>query len=59
MDGQVAGKAREFDGSSAVLSVAPGKHVITLKADGYEPFSTQLYISDSQEVIEINLKESP
>ncbi len=57
VDGQAMGKAREFDGTSSVLKVTPGKHTVTLKADGYEDFSTQVYISDSQETVEINLRK--
>ncbi len=57
VDGKVMGKAREFDGTSAVLKVTPGKHLVTLRAEGYEDFATQVYISDSQEKIEINLRK--
>jgi hypothetical protein len=59
VDGTVMGKAREFDGTSAVLKVTPGKHLVTFRADGYEDFTTQVYISDSQEKIEINLRKKP
>ena len=59
VDGQIMGKAREFDGTSAVLRVTPGKHLVTFRADGYEDFATQVYISDTQEKIEINLRKKP
>jgi hypothetical protein len=59
VDGTVMGKAREFDGTSAVLKVTPGKHLVTFRADGYEDFTTQVYISDTQEKIEINLRKKP
>jgi PEGA domain len=59
VDGQAVGKAREFDGSSGVLLVKPGKHVVTLKAEGYEDFSTQVYISDTQELVEVQLRKLP
>ena len=59
VDGQAMGKAREFDGTSGVLKVTPGKHLVTLRADGFEDFSTQVYISDTQENVEINLRKKP
>jgi hypothetical protein len=46
-------------GSSAVLKVTPGKHLITLKAEGFEDFATQVYISDTQETVEVSLKKVP
>ena len=59
VDGQTMGKARQFDGSSAVLKVSPGSHTVLLKADGYEDYEAKLYLSDTEELIEIKMREKP
>lgn len=56
VDEKSLGKAREFDGSSAVLKLGPGTHTVLLRADGYEDWSTQVYLSDTEELIEIRLR---
>lgn len=59
VDGKSMGKARQFDGSSAVLKLGPGSHTVVLKADGFEDYQTQVYLSDTEELVEIKLKEKP
>jgi hypothetical protein len=59
VDGKPMGKARQFDGSSAVLKLGPGAHTLVLKAEGYEEYQTQVYLSDTEELVEIKLKEKP
>jgi len=56
VDGKSMGKARQFDGSSAVLKVEPGTHTVVLKADGFEDYETKLYLSDTEELIQIKLR---
>ncbi len=57
IDGNVIGKAREFDGSSKVAKVGPGKHVILVSAPGYLPWESRVYLSDSQEMVEVELQK--
>jgi hypothetical protein len=57
VDGRQVGPARSFDGSSAVLKLAPGTHVIGLTAPGRLPYETKIYLSDSQELIQVELPE--
>lgn len=57
LDDRAMGKARQFDGSSAVLKAGPGTHTVLLRADGYEDYRTQVYLSDTEELIEIRLRE--
>lgn len=59
VDGRSMGKARQFDGTSAVLKIGPGSHTVLLKADGFEDYETKVYLSDSEELIEIKLREKP
>lgn len=57
IDGNVIGKARDFDGSSTVAKVGPGKHVVLVSAPGYLPWESRVYLSDSQEKIEVELQK--
>lgn len=57
VDGTVIGKARDFDGSSAVAKLPPGKHVITVSAPGYVTWESRVYLSDSQEKVEVDLQK--
>ena len=57
VDGTDMGKVREFDGTSQVLKVTPGKHIIRIKKEGYQTYETRVYVSDTQEVIQVNLVE--
>lgn len=59
VDGRSMGKARQFDGSSAVLKLGSGTHVVVLRAEGYEDYETQVYLSDTEELVEIKLREKP
>jgi hypothetical protein len=55
VDGQQVGEARAFDGSSSVLKLAPGTHTIGLSAPGRGNYETKIYLSDSQELIQVEL----
>lgn len=57
VDGNVIGKAREFDGSSKVAKVGPGKHVISVSKPGYVTWESRVYLSDSQEMVEVDLQK--
>ena len=56
VDGNSVGKARQFDGSSSVLKLGPGSHTIVLKAEGFEDYQTQVYLSDTEELVQIKLR---
>lgn len=58
VDGEKQGKAREYNGESAVLKVSPGTRTVTLKAEGYEDFEKKVYLSDTQEIIEAELRKA-
>jgi hypothetical protein len=55
VDGTQMGEARTYDGKTAVLNLAPGKHEIVLRAEGYEEYRARVFLNNSQERIEINL----
>ncbi len=57
VDGQQVGPARSFDGSSSVLKLPPGTHIIGLTAPGRIPYETKIYLSDSQELIQVELPQ--
>ena len=57
LDGVSVGKARQFDGTSQLMKVSPGKHEIKLVASGYKEYITKVYISDSQELIQVKLEK--
>jgi hypothetical protein len=59
VDGKSVGKARQFDGSSAVLKPGPGSHTIVLKADGFEDYESTVYLSDTEELVKVKLKGKP
>jgi len=56
VDGHEVGICRNFDGTSAVLKLAAGTHEIHLAAEGYQDFYTKVYISDTQEVVNVTLQ---
>jgi hypothetical protein len=56
VDGKKVGIAREFNGQSSVLKLSPGTHIIRLEAENYKPYEQKIYISDTQELIEVNLE---
>ncbi len=58
VDGTVIGKARDFDGSSSVAKVPPGKHIILVSAPGYLPWESRVYLSDTQEKVEVDLQKA-
>lgn len=57
VDGKEVGKAREYDGKNAVLKLSPGTHQIQISAEGYKGHNQKVYLSDTQEIIELNLEE--
>lgn len=57
VDGAVIGKARDFDGSSNVAKVPPGKHTIMVSAPGYVSWESRVYLSDTQEKVEVELQK--
>ncbi len=58
IDGTPIGKARDFDGSTNVAKVGPGKHVVLVSAPGYLPWESRVYLSDTQEKIEVELQKA-
>ena len=50
LDGQVVGEARDFDGSSGLLTVAPGEHRIELRHTGYDPLQVYLDADPGEEI---------
>lgn len=58
VDGQDVGEARNYDGVSRVLKLAPGAHVIRITAPGRQDFETRVYLSDSQELVQVELLEA-
>jgi hypothetical protein len=57
VDDQEIGPVREYNGTRAVLKLDPGKHIITLKKEGYKTEEYKVYLSDSQELIESEMVE--
>ena len=57
IDGKSQGKARDFDGKSAVLKLPAGKHEILLRAEGFADYQTRIFLSNTQERIEVNLRK--
>ena len=55
VDGKNIGEARQYSGSSSVLSLSPGSHRIVVKS-GDLACEKNIYLSDSQEVIQCNLE---
>lgn len=58
VDGKDVGEARNYDGEARVLKLAPGAHVIRIQAPGREDWETRIYLSDSQELIQVELPEA-
>lgn len=57
IDGTLIGKARDFDGSTNVAKVGPGKHVVLVSAPGHLPWESRVYLSDTQEKVEVELQK--
>lgn len=58
IDGSVVGKARDYDGSAKVMRLNPGAHVVKLSAPGYQDYEKRVYLSDTREVIELQLQKA-
>lgn len=58
VDGKDVGEARNFDGITRVLKLSPGAHVIRITAPGRQDFETRIYLSDSQEMLQVELPEA-
>jgi hypothetical protein len=56
VDGQNKGKTTDYNGKDAALKLSAGSHTITLKADGYLDYEKRFYMSDTQELIEVEMK---
>lgn len=56
LDEKEVGKAFEFNGTSSVMKVSSGTHTVRISAPGFKDFVTKVYISDTQEVIQVNLE---
>lgn len=56
IDGVERGKARDFDGTPAVLELPPGKHLIELHHPQHVPVRKKIYLSDTQETIRVKMK---
>jgi hypothetical protein len=46
VDGHLAGVADDFDGIGQALSLAPGRHELTLELDGYRTHRVMIYMSE-------------
>jgi uncharacterized lipoprotein YajG len=57
VDGTDVGRARDYDGSAKVLKLPPGAHIIRVSAPGRQDYETKVYVSDSQEFVQIELQE--
>jgi len=57
IDGNAIGKARDFDGSTNVAKVGPGKHVVLVSAPGYKSWESRVYLSDTQEKVDVELQK--
>lgn len=57
VDDVLQGKAKQFDGRPAFLELTSGTHKIRLEAPGYQPYRTELYISEGKEELKIALRK--
>lgn len=55
VNGVSYGRASQYDGQNAVLSVEPGRHLITLVEHGQIIFEREVYVGSSA-VLEINVR---
>src|ERR1700737_4335997 len=59
VDGQYMGYLKELKGSKKVL-LLPGKHVITVRQDGYQDFTERILFQPGQkEVIRVAMEKAP
>ncbi|HDH97345.1 MAG TPA: PEGA domain-containing protein [Proteobacteria bacterium] len=56
VDGQLVGKAHEFDGRPGYLQVPSGRHWIEIKKDGYKPYKREIYASNALIEIRVTLE---
>ena len=59
VDGQLIGKAKEFDGSPKFLEIASGTHRLELRAPGYQTWQRDVYSSNSIQRIQVTLAKVP
>ena len=57
IDGVERGKARDFDGTPAILELPAGVHEIELKHADYEPYRTKVYLSDTLETVQVVMRK--
>jgi hypothetical protein len=57
VDDVLQGKAKQFDGRPAFLELTSGSHKIRLEAPGYQPYRTELYISEGKEELKVALRK--
>ncbi|HOW51588.1 MAG TPA: PEGA domain-containing protein [bacterium] len=57
VDDVLQGKAKQFDGRPAYLELTSGSHKIRLEAPGYQPYRTELYISEGKEELKVTLRK--
>jgi len=57
VDGKDVGEVRNFDGVARVLQLPLGSHVIRVEAAGRQSWETTIYLSDSQELVQVELPE--
>ncbi len=57
VDDVLQGKAKQFDGRPAYLELTSGSHKIRLEAPGYQPYRTEMYISEGKEELKIALRK--
>lgn len=57
VDGTEVGRARDYDASAKVLKLPPGTHIIRISAPGRQDYETKVYVSDSQELVQVELQE--
>jgi hypothetical protein len=48
VDGALAGTVDDFDGLGNHLRLEAGRHFVELRADGYEPYSTEILVPNGR-----------
>jgi len=60
VDGALAGTVDDFNGFSDQLKLEVGRHVIELRADGYQPYSTEVIVAPGRTMTaRANLTRTP
>ena len=57
LDGKLMGKAQEFQGVANCLRTTTGKHTLEVRADGYEPFISEITACDQGQNVQVTLKK--